>query len=164
MTENLHKYARVNNWGALESIDTNQAFIDELVRNFDEFLRDLEDHLSEEERFTPGLLEEGKFTLQEHDQIVQQIIRDQGLGGNALSLPLMLYAMHSWAGVEDLDKYMMPNIPGPIKYLNKNSWFPKWRVCILENYDAVKSNNKEKVVLQYNTGCCGGCCNCCVLL
>jgi len=163
ITEKLTPYSNVIEWAALEKIPMEKSFTEELTRDFDVFFPDLEDHLSEEERMVPKLLEEGKFTREEHDAIIQQLIRELGVTGNSLGLPLMLYAMHSWAGTEDLENYMMPNLPGPVKYLYKNSWLPKWRVCVLANFEAVQSNDREKVVLQYQRGGCCGCCSCCVL-
>jgi len=158
MTEKLQTYASIEEWKDLDNMPVDASLAETLKKEFDEFITELEDHLQEEETFLPGLLEEAKFTPQENNELIGRIIRNQGLHGNSLSLPLMLYAMHSWAGVEEINKYMLPSIPGPIKYMYNHSWLPKWRVCVLGNYEAVTTNNKEKSVLQYNAG---GCCNCC---
>jgi hypothetical protein len=81
------------------------------------------EHLAEEERMFPALLRQAKVTEKENNKVVDKIVKQNGLRGNKLFLPVILYAMETvWLGPEPTKLWLKANVPAPIRMFNSLSW------------------------------------------
>jgi hemerythrin superfamily protein len=100
----------------------DEAALAKLKTTFEEFMKDTEDHLAEEEEIYPQLLKD-YVTEEEERACVDKIIQSLGLGGNMVFLPVIIHAMTLWKGQEGADGFV-ETLPPPIKMLYRNFWKP----------------------------------------
>ena len=115
-------------------------------------ISDLEDHFAEEEKFYPRVIRESGMTQEQETAIVQKIIRSNGLAGNKVTLPSIVYAMHSWGGEAEVDA-LMGRVPPPIRWLLNNSWIYDFRDNNLAVAEALKGNVPYEPV-KSSCDCC----------
>eukprot|EP00294_Goniomonas_avonlea_P004044 CAMPEP_0114540786 /NCGR_PEP_ID=MMETSP0114-20121206/959_1 /TAXON_ID=31324 /ORGANISM="Goniomonas sp, Strain m" /LENGTH=268 /DNA_ID=CAMNT_0001724983 /DNA_START=25 /DNA_END=831 /DNA_ORIENTATION=+ len=94
--------------------------IAELGQKIDTLNSSMGDHLAEEERVIAPLLLQ-HFTPEEEAPIIQEVLKDLGVSGNALMLPWIEDAMYRWAG-EEYTANFMSKIPKPITVMNDLTW------------------------------------------
>mmetsp|Transcript_57129 Transcript_57129/g.131556 ORF Transcript_57129/g.131556 Transcript_57129/m.131556 type:complete len:311 (+) Transcript_57129:167-1099(+) len=102
------------------------AAVQELQQQVKDFRKFMTEHFAWEEKIVPQMLLEKGIPKATVDALTQQIIQREGLSGNALLLPGILYALHSWAGDEGVEQ-LRSEMPSRIRFLNDKFWDRAWR-------------------------------------
>jgi len=85
------------------------------------FFVEMEGHLADEEVNYPKQVRECGMTYEQELKIVGKIQRSGGLGMGKMMLPIILYNMCLWKGVDGMQEFTK-HIPPPIRFLLKNRW------------------------------------------
>lgn len=124
------------------------------------FVKDMSDHLKEEEEMVPAMLRE-HFTQKEEEEIIQKILAKEGLAGCRFFVPSILKAMEDWAKPEFRESFFN-DIPNPIHHLVVKYYIPDYNNVVVPMRDApLLKGGKPKLS---KVGCCGlPCCFACVV-
>mmetsp|Transcript_21280 Transcript_21280/g.38842 ORF Transcript_21280/g.38842 Transcript_21280/m.38842 type:complete len:258 (-) Transcript_21280:147-920(-) len=112
-----------------------QGFKDHMTKLMDT----MDEHMNEEEQIYPQALRACGITQEEEGEIVQKIVQGIGLSGNKTALPGIVYAMHMWAGAQEVEKFM-ERVPPPIRFLYRHFWIHDFRDNNLAVAMALKGN------------------------
>jgi len=128
--------------------DGGPVAVDEFQRYMNDYMADMDQHLKQEEEFTPEALR-SCMTEEEEAKVVQKILKSLSLNDHKGMLPAIIYAMCKWGGVREVSK-MMANLPPPVKVLFKH-WFD---IDFYYNQLAVLKGLAQGVQPVVRPGCC----------
>ncbi|GAQ79824.1 hypothetical protein KFL_000390130 [Klebsormidium nitens] len=116
--------------GSPPSMAERRNLAEELRQKVAHMAAELREHLEEEERFFTPVIRE-KFTKEEHQQIIDKIIKAGGLSGNAKMAPWIVHSMYKWAGKDYVEKEFRASMPAPIRFILDHFWYPKYlKKCV----------------------------------
>jgi len=96
------------------------AVAGEVTSYFKGWVKDMEDHLAEEERDLVPMLKQ-HFTKADQDAFVQEILKSLGITGAAKELPWIVEGMVRWRGQKETDLWVS-ELPLPIQLFYEYSW------------------------------------------
>lgn len=114
------------------------------------FVKDMNDHLREEEETIPALLRDN-FTQEEEGKIVEKILAGGGLKMTKKFLPAILLAMQEWAKPEFYEVFL-GSMPPPVRHLAFKYYLPDFENVVMAMRDAPTLAKKPSLK---KTGCFG---------
>lgn len=110
------------------------------------FIKDMEDHLAEEEVIYPKAIRQAGMTQKEEAAVVEKIIQGLGLDGNKKFLPVIVYAMCEWGGEDYMQHWLLNGgPPPPIRFALQKCWLHDFYVNNLGVINAITSSDTEYV-------------------
>lgn len=106
------------------------------------FVKEMKDHLSEEEEWYPTTMK-NHFSQDEERKLVDQAVGHLGLFGAKIAIPWILHCMDSWAPQEVRDDFWN-GLPPPLQWMYLCSWIHDFRKNNLGLLASIPSNKELK--------------------